>query len=247
MLQPNTIAKELNNDLELLLKSGTQYTQDDASLGRLEHQAKQLSKANPKDGYLILAAASMLKGNFNEMRERYKIACNQGLSAGQKINYATTLSHAGFFSEAAPLVKGAASTFSTPFFLVLKAALCFQFRFATEIFDRAISQNLTPSESDIDVRSQFGDVTRIAGVDDMVLAQLADLAGEVMREHHVFFKNFPKLSFSSNDNGIEFVIASFPVPTSFEDASEMTLSFAEKMIANGIKTENFFIRFCGEV
>jgi hypothetical protein len=246
MVQPKTIASEINENIELLLGSGLQYTQENDLLIKLERQSKNLSKVNLADGYLALSAASMLTGDFNKMRERYEIAKNQGLTSGQRINYVTTLSHAGFFTEAATILKGAHSTFSDHFFAAIKALLCFQFQIFIEVFDKAISQNLTPSKEDIEMRETIGNVIKISDIDDPALAKLADLAGEVMREHHIYFKNFPTLRFCLNDDGVDFVIASFPVPVSFEDASEMTLAFAEKVFTRGLANDKFLVRFSGQ-
>lgn len=248
MLQPNTIAAELHDDLQVLLESGLQYSNENSTLSALEKKSKNLSKVSPAEGYLALATVSMLRGDFSEMRSRYDIALNQGVSAGHKINYVTTLSHAGFFSEAAAMVKKTSETCPAPliFMAFLKAAACFQFQTSIALFNKAKSQKLIPPEGYIEMVNTFGDVSRIAGVDDVVLAQLADLAGEVMREHGIYSKSFPTLHKYLNDDGVDFVVSSFLVPVPYEDASEMTLSFAEKVYMHGLENERFLIRFFGQ-
>lgn len=248
MLQPNTIANEVLDDLQVLLESGLQYATENSTLGGLEKKSKDLSRVSPAEGYLALATVSMLRGDFSEMRSGYGIALNQGLSAAHRINYVTTLSHAGFFSEAATMVKKTSENCPSDliFLAILKAGGYFQFQTSIALFNKAESQKLSPPEGYIEMLNNFGNVSRIACVDDVILAQLADLAGEVMREHCIYSKTFPTFSKYTNDDGIDFVVSSFLVPVSYKDASEMTLSFAEKVYTSGLESERFFIRFSGQ-
>jgi hypothetical protein len=245
MLRPLTSANEITDNIVSLLESGLQYSLDDVPLTKLEHRAKQLSKANIAEGYVALAAISMLRGEFDEMRSRYEIARNQGLGPGQQLNYATTLCHAGFFSEAAPIVSKVADSLPDPYFSSVKAAMCFQFQVSIAMFDKANREKLA---APADFASFITDIKTIAsvGIDDATLVKLADLAGEVMREHKVFFKIMPLLSFCPTSEGDMYVVVAYPVPVSFEDASEMTISFAQKMFSKGMNSENLLIRFRGE-
>lgn len=245
MPQASTISNELINRIEGLLAIGKQYPKDTDFLHQLEHDSKQLCKANASDGYIALAGVSMLRGDFDEMRERYLIANNQSVTADQRLNYVTILSKAGFFSEAAEIANRIKANLNEPIHAFVKTALCFQFSTSTEIFDKALHNGFSPPKGSVKTRNEFSDISRISGNNDVTLAKLADIAGEVMRERQVFFKAFPIFSFSTDDAGKELVVASFMVPLTYDDASEMTLRFAEKIISRGISNDNFYFHFRG--
>jgi len=248
MPQPQTASNALTDKIVSLLETGSQFKQNDSSLNELEHQSKQLAKANVAEGYIALAAISMLKGNFDEMRSRYAIARNQGLSPGQRLNYATALCHSGFFSEAQDIIKSSLDSLPDPLFAAAKAVMGFQFQLAIEMLAKADRLKLPIPEDFVNFKQiiiEMEDLLTKAGIDNATLVQSADLAGEVMREHHVYFKIMPLFSYSKNDDGVYNICTTFFVPTSFENASEMTYSYAEKMLSKGIGHDNFIIRFRG--
>lgn len=248
MIQPSTIASELADELLPFLGSGLKYPADDKNLLILEAKAKQLSKANSRVGYVFLAACSMLKGNFEEMRSRFKIAENQGLEPGSKLNHGITLSHAGFFIEASDLIANAALAMPDPIFAAHKAMSCAQFKLAYDLYNKASKMKLLASEdSDFHAIPGIYAVAKEALVDDTQAAKQADLAGEVMRDNNVYHKGEVDITSCPKDfDDLELIVATFRVPVSYEKASDMNFSYAEKVISKGWEKSNFIIRFCGD-
>lgn len=245
MIQPQTIASELIDELYHFLKSGKKYSNSDHKLAQLEAKAFLLAKANAGEGYVMLAACSMLKGNFAEMNNRYKIAVNQSLSAVQKLNHATTLCHAGFFSEASEIISDVAHSTADPILVAHKAMMCYQFSLAGELFEKATKMKLSANGDD-----NFLAIPSIVSAVNLPDSQILDqvnLAGEIMRKSNVFQKGEADLSISPKDDGqSECVLATFNIPVSFDDASDMNFSFAEQVIKNGWQHNNFIVRFCGD-
>lgn len=248
MLNPLTIANELSDSIVLLLRTGKQYSPDDRDLIALEAEAKKLSKVKPAEGYVLLAGCSMLRGDFNQMDQRYQIATNQGIDAGDRLNYATFIRHAGFYSEAAAVVNQAADSLSDPVFSAHKGMMCLNFDVASKMLQKGLRMQVI-SESSQDYQGILGliNAALAAKLDQSVALKIADLAGEVMRERRVFHKPTSEIgSFHSENEGGTFIVTTFSVPTSYEDASEMTSELADKIFASGIELPNFAIRFRGD-
>lgn len=242
---PQTISGEIIDEIMAFLASGQQYGNDDHKLTALEHRAKQLARTDSRDGYIALAAISMLRGDFSEMKSRYVIATNQGLSAEQKLNHATTLAHAGFYTEAAAILNSIVDLVKNPGFAAAKAILCFQFQTAVKLVAKAEAMKLPPLNEIKDPLMGMSAITKKLGLDDAYLARLADCAGEVLRESKVFYKNLPAFNVSLVNEDGEFIVATYDVPVSCEKASEMTFSLAEKLFAQGMNVEHFGFRFRG--
>lgn len=242
--RPETISRQLFDEIVNLVSTGKQYP-DDSKLAMLEHEAKQLAKANLRDGYMALATLSMLRGNFNDMESRYSIAKNQGLSAEQKLNYVTTLAHAGFFSKAAEILNSIVENVQDPVLAAVKAILCFQLQAAAKLIAKAEAMKIfLPTE----IKSSFllmKDATERMGLSDEHLVQLADCAGEVLRDNHVYYLDLPALNYSLGEGENEFIAATYDVPVSCDQASEMTYLLAEKLLMRGMDVQRFGFRFRG--
>lgn len=248
MIQANTTASEIVEELLPYLGSGKKYPENDVQLLKLEAKAKTLSKVDIREGYILLAACSMFRGKFAEMRSRYQIAKEQGLDPGQRLNHAITLSHAGFFIEAVEIVKHAAPALSDPIFAAHKAMMCCQFNLAGTLFDKASKMQLsTQKDSNFHVIPTMVNAAKEALIDDSQAALQAELAGEIMRSNNVYQKGEADFSiYPKDDGGSELIVATLNIPASYDKASDMTFSYAEKLILNGWDKSNFIIRFRGD-
>jgi hypothetical protein len=248
MLKPLTIANELADSLVLLLETGKIYSSNDKQLHTLEVGAKKLSKVDPAEGYILLAGCSMLRGDFGEMTERYKIACNQGLTPADRLNYAVFLRHAGFYSEASNVVNQVADSYESPVYSAHKGMMCLNFDVARKMLQKGVKMQLI-SESSDEYLSMMGVINTVleTKLDQDIAIKIADLAGEVLRERNVFHKPEAIIgTFPSDDEVGGFIVATFKIPTSFETASDMTSELADKIFASGIELPNFGIRFRGD-
>jgi hypothetical protein len=248
MLKPLTIANDLADSVVSLLETGKQFSPEDKQLLSLEFEAKKLAKADPAEGYILLAGCSMLRADFNEMDQRYQIAINQGLSAANRLNYSVFVRHAGFYSQAAQLVEQAAEAYSDPIISAHKGMMCLNFDVASRMLQKGLKMQLI-SESSQEYTTMIGVINSVLStkLDQNVAIKIADLAGEVLRGKSVFHKTEAEIgAFPSDDEVGAFIVATFNVPTSFETASDMTSELADRIFASGIELPNFGIRFRGE-
>ncbi len=248
MIQAETTASEIVEELLAYLSTGKKYTESDLSLRKLEAKAKALSKVDIREGYILLAACSMLWGNYSDMKNRYQIARDQGLNAEQRLNHALTLSHAGFFKDAAEIVNNAAPSASDPIAAAHKAMMCCQFNLAEQLYEKASKMQLTPAEdNDFHVIPTMSNVAKEAEITDSQTVLIADIAGEVMRSNGVYQKGEADFAIYPKDNGSsDLIVTTFSIAASYEKASEMTFAYAEKLILEGWDKSNFIIRFRGE-
>lgn len=248
MIQANTIASEIIDELLPFLETGKQYSANDSDILKLEAKAKTLSKVDIRDGYILLATCSMLRARYAEMRDRYKTATDQGLDAGKKLNYVICLTHAGFYLEASEILKSSAMSLPDPVFAAHKALMSYQFTLALELYEKALKMQLKPQNDTtfyaipaLQKKAVNGQIT------DHQTALLSELAGEVMRKNNVYHKGEADLTTFPRDDGQgDVIVATLNVPTSYDIASEMNFSFAEMLVSKGWDDSNFIIRFCGD-
>lgn len=248
--QQQTISSEIKDRIQDYADTGIIYPEDHPGLIRLEHEAKQLSKVDMADGYTDLAAISMLRGNYGQMWERIKIAKNNGAGANEHKNFSFILTHAGFTSDAADIIKGWVDNPSE----ILSTAKALQqtgqhneFLIFVEKYADFIKENL----SEADEHSFKGNVlvSRFivgSGISQKDIHQLYDTFGEIFRNYGVY----PKTRFHFNvhetlDAEFPHIIYTHYVPVSYDTAADMTWDFAERVSAWQISSK-ILMRFIGE-
>lgn len=247
---PQTIASELDEQLNILFNQARQFDEDDPACIEFERRAKQLAKADVAHGYVLLATIAGLCGDYGSMRSRFQIAKNNGVSSINKLNYSAALAHVGFFSESADLVSSSWSTSDSLMFAFERAVTTFQFQVASEIAERAERQGLEMDETHsmlCSVICETSKVTKAVGLSDVDTAAIGDLAGEVMRDHGAYLTNRSSISTAPNDDGTSLVCSTIFLNVSYEEASDMNFELAEK-VASSEKyalTNRFCIRFVG--
>lgn len=250
---PQTISKSVANEIVILLDTGRLYKVDEPEIISLENNARQLSKVNPADGYIDLATAAMLYGDYDGMRARFKIAQNQGLSPGQRLNYATTLSHAGFFSEASSVFNRCWELMDDVVFTAEKALFLLQFKPFMALLDKYTKMNPGNEFEEKPIFQAglwFARLAQENRLDDMELSGIMDVAGELMRERKVYYIGSVSCSaVERDDEGPSFITCHLNIPMSVEQASDMTQELAERLIESRFAplTSRFLVGYQGIV
>lgn len=252
MIKPQTIGKELADEISKFFSAERVMSTQDSDVIEFERRAKQLARVDVAEGYLQLAAISALCGDFGAMRSRYKIASNNGVEPLQKMNYAMVLSHVGFFSESGEIVRLAGKNCGDFYLAAERAISALHFRLATELYHEADRRSIELPGGDTITRAVIenlaADMTE-HNIRDDAFAALADLAGQVMRDHSVFYNAAEKnAAFFSDENGPAWLCSSISVPVSFSEASDMNAELADKVVSSNssLETSPFFIRFVGQ-
>lgn len=251
MFLPQTISVSVAKEIGTLVDTGRLYHVDDPEIVLLENNARQLSKASAADGYIDLAAAAMLYGDYDGMRSRYKIAQNQGLSPGQQLNYATTLAHAGFFSEASSVFNRYCDLIDQVSFAAEKALFLLQFKsfmFLLEKYTKMHPDFEINGNSLFQTGLWFALLAQENKLDDKELSGIMDIAGELMREKKVYYIGAVGCTaVERDDDGPSFITCHLDVPMGVEQASDMTQELAERLIESRFAplTSHFLVGFHG--
>lgn len=249
-LAPKTIGEELLEDITALFHTASMYSKDDPTLAAFELRARQLAKADPRDGYLMLAAVAGLSGEFGEMRSKYRIAENQGLTANHKMNYASLLAHAGFFSESGAIVETSGESCNSLAIATLRATQSLHFSKANDLYAKAKAMRVELSDGDIrmfDFAEHLSRAMPEMELTDKIIASIGDIAGEIMRKHGVFHTPAGGVKLYAGDDGNDYLCASFHVPVSYDKASDMNFEFAEQIVRKNMleTSKSLMFRFVG--
>lgn len=245
-----TTSADLGAQLDTLLQINRRQDPASREISQIEAEAKKLSKVDPAEGYTILSVISGLCHDTEQMKNRFNIARNQGVSARQEMNYATILARTGLCSESAAVLAAHADKSDDLAHALHVAAGALQYQLCDNLYEKINRLKLDIDDSD---RLIFERVKNIAAsaresqVTDKDLALMGDEAGAVMRNHGISRCDFLKFAAFIDDDGRPCACQSLKVPVSYAEASEMNMELAERMVLNGMfeQKPQIVFRFLG--
>lgn len=247
---PQTTSADLGAQLATLLQINRRQDPASREILRIEADAKKLAKVDPAEGYTVLSVLSGLCHDIEQMKNRFRIARNQGVSARQEMNYATILAHTGLCSESAAVLAAHADKSDDLAHALHVAAGSLQYQLCDKLYEKVISLKLDLDESD---RLTFERIRFVAAsaresqVTDNDLALIGDEAGAVMRSHGVSRCDVLKFATFIDDDGRPCACQSLKVPVSYAEASEMNMELAERMVLSSMfdQKPHIVFRFVG--
>lgn len=222
-------------------------------LADAEDLIRRFAKANVAQGYLALAVLSMFKGDYDAMRRQYGIAKQQGsLVAGERLNYAFALAHVGFFSEAYALVDALALDVKDDMRFAARVSMkCLCFKKACDVFGLMESMQLNEAlealREEREMAFARAEMQDRIQIDDRQLAEIADVAGSLLRERGVR-DDGTVMRTSILDNGEPCLIFTFCVPVDTEAAADLNWELAGRLVRSPlslIEGRKVFVRFRG--
>lgn len=246
--QSKTIANELGEEITLLMQLPGNHPDKDVALNSLEFRGKQLAKASPANGYIVLAAVSALRRDYGTMRSRFRIAQNNHVSSQQAMNYVLTLNYCGFYSEAGGVVQAYWETCADLSLCAERALSSMHYQLALTIYQRMLAVGMEfndMQEHRLSTISSICGAMTLANISDSDVTALADIAGSVMRKHNVGETDIAQMyTYPTDDDGVSMCKTIF-VPVSHDEASDMTMELAEAFAQTTLpfSINNFIIRF----
>lgn len=245
---PATIATNIGQQLHAQMSQmGHFYDADSFILLRIDAENKKLMSVDPAGFYRNLAVIAHMRGNLEALEAH--------LLKAQKINkfdvdnettrvclYAN-LGFASkaleFFNNSVDIKHGNLSQFAS------NASGIGAFQRSIEIMQQASLAKLElPNLELMTALNEAGVILRDQGVADALCAKIIDVAGEVLRSRKLFWLNpHPAICVNKASRTVAMCMA---VDVSPDEAANMTMETATKLIALNLDSAAFYVSFRGE-
>lgn len=233
-LAPETIANQLDSVIAGLLADATHYF-DHSSLEirRLIADAKKLINADAYQGYVALGNIHHLCGDFDQMRRFHKNADQLKYNVDTHGWWTACECNLGFISVAQDHFEIVANpkngSFTQAFHL---GFACGAFQLLGEYIEQADKMKLDLSGLPVSLAMKARSVLSNAGITDAHVAEMLDLAGEVLREDRVFFAGDPAnlVKIEEGDSlDSSCVHMTFRIPLSGKEVAGMATRLTDKI------------------
>lgn len=249
---PATTANQILARLDLLIESATVYMSPSSSVfTRLHDELDRLGKANAAERSLLLTILFTLCGDREKSEYYWRNAERLHVPKDRLIfSKITTLINLGYATEALEQMRKIdLREHELPSNLMRNTPANGAFRAINGVFEQAIKMNfqslpdraLLPSV--VEIMDGWGDTD-----DDYCHA--LDIAGEILRERRLFFKDSVRVDpvQSPLDGGAGYVRLAYRVSVDFKTSLDMTLEYADRLARSGRKIPpSMIFEFEGDV
>lgn len=188
---PATKTNELLQEAsELLLNSSRYHSMNEWVHKRLQREAENLMQADAFGAHILLGKLHESCGNVEEMRHHYENASKIGDKSVASGFLTAGMVNTGNFSEAQKHYIAAGNPVYGNFLEDRQLGLaCFAIMQVVEYLKQAERMQLDLTGFPSDTFHRIAYVMEKTGMTDAALAEMLDIAGEVMRRHSLFYKN----------------------------------------------------------
>lgn len=235
---PATIASDLLGRINAILGRLDGYMdEDDALLAELIRETKKLVAVDPITGHIMYARIWQLAGNIDKARHHLDNA--KKLTGRIEAEHASVpiFCNLGFFSDALVSARVAYHPATGCGFLIAEAILgiaCCAFRTFDAFLTQAeeMKMDLSAITKNREVIARAARVLEAAGVTDDAVAKMIDIAGEVMRDHRLFYQGAtPDVDIDDRSGAGNCVYVTYRVRATPAEAAGLYTEMAEKMMA----------------
>lgn len=235
MPAPQTIAQELQEKIYSLIKQAVEYRDEaDFELASMARDARKLLAADAASAHVVLGMLECLKGKKDTSDRHFESARSLNASAGLLSNWWCAKLNLGYMSEAEAVTSAMLDPrLDINSFLTTGpiAFTCGSIKATCDLIDRANAMNTDLKSFPVETYRRAQTLMNEFGLSDRDLAQVLDVAGEVLREHKLFYAGpGAKLEVVDApfypDRGLYF---SFDVGTSAAHAAGMYAELAGKL------------------
>lgn len=232
---PQTIAQELQDRMQVLIERAVSYRDEaDFELASLARDARKLLAADAASAHVVLGMLECLKGRKDTSDRHFDSARSLHAPISLLANWWCAKLNLGYMSEAEALTSVMLDPRSDiKSFLTTGpiAFTCGSIKATCELIDRANAMNTDLKSFPVETYRRAQKLMDEFGLSDSDLADVLDVAGEVLREHKLFYAGpAAKLEVIDApfypDRGLYFL---FDVGTSAADAAGMYAELAGKM------------------
>jgi hypothetical protein len=212
--------------------SATHYFADGFEIRKLQTACRKLMQLDAVNGHLAMAGIYHLIGDGDNVFHHAK--CAEDLSPGRPEvlgSIAAWLVNLGYFSQAhqkyGRAVEPSGGFFSRNFVMGFVMGAFQTMRAAVE---KARKLNIDLSGLDADVAEVAACLLESHGVNDAMTASILDLAGELLRENHLFYLGDRPVVHLVDIDGVDScVYLTYHVGTTPDQAADMTVELAARI------------------
>lgn len=226
--QPETIGNEIIAGINALIQRGHFVDKDSLEALRIINACKKLKKSDAQIAFRCLAALDQACGDEDSMRTNWKHARALGDDIELSMNMMTGLCNLGYITECHNIFLSAAKPDHGNFSKILDLGWNILAFNALDTYAKKIESMATEVTA-----MEFTHIHDIATflterkVDDSVLAGMADIAGELLREHKLFTSNDPTSVSISED--LDCLFIEYTLQTSPAEAAEKNAEFCNRL------------------
>lgn len=232
---PETIAKTLLDEVAVILSASKRYltneglTNEAQTIRRLFRESDKLAKADALAAHSVRAQTYALLGDVDQASYYLNAALHLSNDADVHSLACGVLINLGLFSEGQKHYLYGMNPVSGQYARFGEGGLiCGAFKQTRLFLSEARKMQLDLSAFRVDQVEAASRMADLNGLSDEVAGQILDVAGEVLRERHLFWLNpFPDLEIVDVPGELQSIFMTFRVDASSDEAFEMNMRVAE--------------------
>jgi len=219
---PATISKDILESVNSIMAQGVYIESTNIRVSKLLSDVKQLMNANPFEAHIAKAAVLQLMGNDRQMR--YHLSCASKLGDTLRVNEVSAigLTNLGYYQEAQGYYENIGSpehgSFAKYFHLGFAS---FAFNTVANFIEKAKLMQLDLTHLDVETAAKAHAILQENQLNQNFVAELAEVAGRILRENGLFTANQHPDIEVSDDGGPPCIFITFRVNASYERAASL--------------------------
>lgn len=229
---PKTINAGIIEKINKLLLTSSYL--DEASLP-FKSMLVDIGKLMQVDAYeanIAKAAAYQLCGNLAKMNDHFRIASNLGDKRVVAMQKSIGLSNLGYYSESQKLYEETSDPIYGEFAINLDLGyFTFSFETLTKWFEKAKKMDIDISNLDSVTCERANAILVAANVPQSKIAELADTAGEILRENHLFTSGTTGIEVEDDGSTDPCIYITFNIKATHEKAAELYDELVSRLLS----------------
>ncbi|WP_250533478.1 hypothetical protein [Caballeronia sp. AZ10_KS36] len=216
-----------------------QLTERSRAYRRIKRDVDALFKVDARAAWEATGALKALIGDWKGVQEGFSASLALGDSGTNRMNWVVNCLNLGMFTEGqnafAQVGDPEQGYFSKLLAMGIRAGAI---ELALSYAERAKEMKISLDESRADEIANMREMLRTAGVSDKQIAQHLDVAGTILRRHHIRPNVEPRVTTAAGF--FQGVTYAFPVPVSADEAFAMNMELAVEELEAGIEKDVAF-------
>lgn len=191
----------------------------------------KLMQVDPFEANIAKAAVYQLCGNLTKMNYHFSLASKLGDARVVSMQKSIGLSNLGYFSEAQKFYEQSSDPIYGEFATNLDLGYyTFSFETLTKWFEKAEKMDIDISNLDYITCKRANAILSAANIKQSKIAELADTAGEILREHHLFTADATGVEIEDDGFTDPCIYITFNIKASHEKAAELYDEFVLRLL-----------------
>lgn len=228
---PKTINAGIIDRINKHLADSSYIDETSFSFKSILADISKLMKVDPFEANVAKAAAYQLCGNLDKMNHYFNLASNFGDTRVVSMQKSIGLSNLGYFKEAQELYQQSSDPIYGEFAINLDLGYCtFSFETLTNWFEKAEKMDIDISNLDSVTCKRANAILSASNTKQSRIAELADTAGEILREHNLFTAGTTGIEVEDDEFSDPCIYITFKIKTSHKKADELYDEFVSRLL-----------------